>query len=191
MSLGNKTLLILVFIPILGGILGGALFSWGGPSSPWESLGSPPSPAVSLVSISPRLIIGTIEGDLFIYSGNFYGWEPFTDQPQSSTLKNEESLCEEVDPPQITQVMDSGEICTEWGQGYSYSKYVILSDGTVWEWSTQYSGEYYLMALFFYVLGGAAVFLVIALVILAVMHFNTLLSRLEKKAIAKNMDISD
>jgi hypothetical protein len=182
MSLGKKTLAILFFLPLFGGILGWALFSWGGPPSPWKSLDSPPSPAISLISIAPQLVIESLDGDQFFYSGDFYGWKLYTDLPQSPSIKFDESLCESVDAPEIEDVVDSGVICTRWGQGYRYTKYVILSDGTVWEWSVEHSSEWGVMGLFFYILGGIVLFLVIALIVLAVMHFVALLNRLEERS---------
>ena len=182
MSLARKTLVILIALPIFGGFLGAVLSNLGFPSNPWDSLGAPSSPAEAFVCISPQLVVESVDGNMFTYTRPAHGWELYEGEIQSPTSLNEWSLCEDVRPPSIKEVIDSSEECIEWGLGYSYSKYVILSDGSVWKWNFQYSGEWEFIGFIFYILGGAIAFLVIALIILAFMHFNVLLKRLEERA---------
>jgi len=182
MTLARKTIVILIIFPIIGGALGPFLSNLGGSSTPWESLGVPSSPAESFISISPFLLVESTDENIFTYSGSKYGWKPYEGEIQSSALVNEWILCEGVQPPPIEEVIDSIEECTEWGLGYSYSKYVILFDGTVWKWSSQDSSEWDVMFHIFSILGGAILFLVVALIILAFLHFNALLKRLEERA---------
>lgn len=182
MSLGLRILLTLLISPVIGYFAGSAYSFWALSDEriPWEPLGSPPAPAVKFFNSSNRVIvIDSNEKGYFIGACNPDCWIPFENNLENEPREAFYEFCGDVQPPYINKVVDTAETCYPWGLGYSYAKYVILEDGTVWKWMKSDGGE---SNPFLYPILGTVSFIVLGVLIIIIMLLFHLVSRLDERA---------
>jgi len=189
MSLISKILLILILLPILGFIAGLGFYSWGSSDAriQWEICSSSPSSSISLFSNSNGVGVITKNGNAYLLNScQTDDWLPIDDDLDSETEDTFYELCGEVHPSHINKVVSSVETCSLWGLGYSYNKYVLLEDGTIWIWSKSYGGEPW--GLLVSPIFGTIAFFILAIfinVILIILHFA---SRFDEKIKSNDED---
>ena len=136
----------------------------------WESLGSPPSPAVSFIQSFHNNVVETTNGEMYRYYGQSKGWIYIEEEPPDTRIDSFAYLCNQITPDPLDGIIDSAEDCVKYETGYSYYKFAILDDGSVWMWNKPV-GIYVLDSLFYifkWVFGS----FILGIILLVVMSFR-------------------
>jgi len=182
MPMALRIFLILVFLPIFGFFAGSEYYSWSSSDEriQWEMCTSPPSPAVSFSNSPNGVVVIAKNGATYLLTScRSDNWIPIDNLPADETEDTFYEFCWEFHPPGINNILDVYEVCSEWGLGYSYDRYVILKDGTVWLWSKMDGGEP--LGLFLYPMFGAISFFVLGIFISVIMIVLHLASRFDER----------
>jgi hypothetical protein len=174
----KRTLLILIILPVIGCSLG-YIFAerkYSSNNVNWESLGSPPSPAVSFIQGFHNNVVETTNGDKYRYYGQSKGWIYIEEEPPDIHKDSFADLCNQITPDPLDNIIATTEDCVKYETGYAYYKFAILDDGSVWMWNKPV-GVYVLDSLF-YIFKWALGFFIIGIIILTVMSIR---NRIESK----------
>lgn len=161
----KRFLPVLFILPTIGCLLGYGFNAFRPPEqeSSWESLGTPPSPAVRFVRVSP-LIVSTENGEKYRHVSKDYGWEEAGDQTLDAPAESFVGECEGITPVPLEGAIDTTEICAKFEVGSFYRKFAILDDGSVWMWKEDndagFDGIYFALM-------GAGIFFVLGLVVVS------------------------
>ena len=183
----RRILSVLFILPILGCILGGAFYKWSSSKewSKWQSLGTPPSKPVDVISAYPLIVFGS-DGNNYTYTVN--RWETTDETHPFNETQWDQEACEGVESPPIDNLVDSEVSCEAWGKGamgYYYKEYALLQDGSVWEWKKSYSADGG-MEIIIWPIIGSGIFIIIAIILILIFLFDDLLVSLKEKANATN-----
>jgi hypothetical protein len=132
----KRTILILVILPTIGFLLGYVLAEHKySQETTWQSLGTPPVPALDIIQISPLIIASTEGEELYEYQYHSGDWELIDQKPSEAASESFPELCEEIPRPSMDGIIASQEECVKFEMGFSYIKYAVLEDGSVWIWN--------------------------------------------------------
>jgi len=131
----KRILPALLVLGTIGCVLGYGLKELGSPEQDpsWASLGTPPSPAVRFVRVSP-LIVAAENGEMYRFISKDAGWERTGDQPAQDLDHPLPDRCENVSVPALEDTLDTAESCARYEVGTTYRKFAIREDGSVWMW---------------------------------------------------------
>ena len=183
-----KRILIVLFIfPIVGFVVGIALLKWDLSKewSKWDSLGTPPSKAIEVVSACPLIVLAS-DGNNYTHIIN--RWEITEETQPCKETEWDQIACEGVESPPIDNIVNSEVSCFAWGKaaaGYSYHEFALLEDGSIWEWSKSYSADDGMLIVMWPTFG-IAIFGAIAIIIVLIFLFDDLLVSLKEKANAND-----
>ena len=183
----RRILIVLFILPIVGFVFGIALFQWDLSKewSKWESLRTPPSKAIEVVSASPLIVLGS-DGNNYTYIIN--RWEITDVTHPFKETEWDQIACEGVESPPIDSIVSNKVSCFAWGKGamgYSYHEFALLEDGSIWEWSKSYSADDGMLIIAWPIIG-IAIFGAIAILIVLIFLFDDLLVALKEKANAND-----
>jgi len=179
----KRIFIVLLFLPIIGCIVGSIFSEWSSSTLriKWQPLGSPPSQLVEILHTSPLIALGSDDN---YYSHKSDKWVIEDIETNSEEDQNYDYLCEGVESPPIDDAVKIVEFCNPWGLGglgYYYTKYALLQDGSVWKWEASHSAEGSPIP-FIEPLIGSAIFLAIAFIIVLIFLFDDFLNNLSEKA---------
>ena len=166
----KRILLILIILPTIGCLLGYVVAEekFSNNNINWESLGSPPSPAVSFIQSFHNNVVETTSGEMYRYYGQINGWIYIEEEPSDTHIDSFADLCNQITPDPLDDIIDSAEDCVKYETGYSYYKFAILDDGSVWMWNKPV-GIYifdYLLEIFKWTLG----FFILGIILITAMN---------------------
>jgi len=179
----KRILIVLFILPVIGCIIGGAYYEWSSSKEwdKWQSLGTPPSKPVEVISAYPLIVLGS-DGNNYTYRVN--RWETTNETQPFNETQWDYYTCEGVESPSIDNLVDNKVSCESWGKGamgYYYKEYALLQDGTIWEWKKSYSADDG-MDIIAWPIIGSALFLILAIIIVLIFLFDDLLVSLKEKA---------
>ena len=168
----KRILLILIILPVISCLLGYifAEVKFSNNNVNWESLGSPPSPAVSFIQSFHNNVVKTTSGEMYRYYGQSKGWIYIEEEPPNTHIDSFADLCNQITPDPLDDIIASAEDCVKYETGYSYYKFAILDDGSVWMWNKPI-GIYVLDSLF-YIIKWTFGFFLLGIILLTAMSIR-------------------
>jgi hypothetical protein len=136
------SILLLGGLPLLGiDLASGWLVRWNrGDYVSWQSLGSPPIKATSIAYVDLDVVcVRGADGSLAacepVVSTRKEGcWRPIDALPDRDERIDHRDTFRGQIPPAPGTVVDSLDLSFDWAERATHARYVLLDDGTVWQW---------------------------------------------------------
>ena len=180
----KRIFLVLIILPIIGCLAGSAFYEWDTSTlrKEWELLGTPPSKAVEIFSTSPLVVLSS-NGKYYSYIFKSNDWEIINPNEIDVEEYSPEYDCPEIDIPTIDNQIYSTETCRYYGgPGYTFRKYAILQDGSVWIWVVEQAMEGDSWASIIVPALGSGIFFLLAVLTVLIFIFDDYISSLKEKA---------
>ena len=180
----KRIFLVLIILPIIGCIVGGAFYEWSSSTlrNEWELLGTPPSKAVEIYSTSPLVVLSS-NGNYYTYIFKSDNWDLTITEKIDVEEKSTAYVCPELDIPTIENIIYSTESCKYvGGPGYTFRKYAVLQDGSVWIWVAEQVWEGDSWGSIIVPAIGSGIFFLIAVITVLVFLFDDYIASIKAKA---------
>jgi len=180
----KRIFLVLLIFPIIGCLVGSAFYEWDSSTlrKEWELLGTPPSKAVEIYSTSPLVVLSS-NGNYYSYIFKSNGWEIILPDKIVVEDNSPDYVCPKLEIPPIDNLINSTESCTsDGGPDYTFRKYAVLTDGSVWIWVKAQGWEGDSIGPILVPAIGSGIFLLLAVITVLIFIFDDYISSLKKKA---------
>ena len=166
----KQIVIIFIILPIIGCLFGYFIAEnkFGEQEVSWESLGTPPSPAVRIIHSAPDIVVSSGNGQIYKYVPYSESWKLVYEEPLEAKVENFPELCQQVTASPLKGTIDSKDHCARFEMGSAYYKIAILENGSVWMWNESigmYGFDY-----IFHMFMGSFGFFIIGLIIIKIMR---------------------